>query len=279
MCYKFRMFIDSHCHLELEEYDEDRDEAIARALEAGISLMLTVGTEPRYFPKVAEIVRRYPSVYGAIGVHPHNAGEYSDAVEQEITAFLRRWNTAPGRSKIIGAQSKIIGYGEIGLDFFRNYAPREAQIEAFGRQIEVARAGGLPIIVHSRNAEKETIEILRDARLESHPTIVHCFSYGISTARTLLDMGMYLSIPGTVTYKNSGLADIIRYVPLERILSETDAPFLTPAPHRGKRNEPAFVHLVVAEIARIKQQQTEETAEALAATFCELFGIPIEEVR
>ncbi len=259
MCYKFDMFIDSHCHLEMEEYDEDRDRVVASALREGISSMLTVGTEQRYFAKVVEIAESYPCVLGAIGVHPHNAAAYSDALEQEIKAFL--------------AHPRIIGYGEIGLDFYRNYAPRDVQMTVFARQIEVARTAGLPIIIHSRNAAEETLGILREARLEGHSTIVHCYSYGIETARELLDMGMYLSIPGTVTYKNSGLPEVVRYVPLDRLLSETDAPFLSPQPYRGKRNQPAFVRLVVEEIARIKQGSIGETAQVLADTFLRLFNI------
>jgi TatD DNase family protein len=263
LCYKFHMFVDSHCHLEMDEYDQDRENVIALARQEGISSMLTVGTERRYFAKVLEIIESHPSVFGAIGVHPHNAAEYSDALESEIKGIL--------------THSKIVGYGEIGLDFYRNYAPQEVQMTVFRRQIEVARTADLPIIIHSRNARAETMNVLREAHLNGHPTIVHCYSYDIGTARDLLDMGMYLSIPGTLTYKTSLLPEIVRYVPLDRLLSETDAPFLSPHPHRGERNQPAFVRFVVEEIARIKEQSVAETARALSNTFHKVFSIPKEE--
>jgi TatD DNase family protein len=259
------MFVDSHCHLELEEYDDDRDRIIGLARDTGVSYMVTVGTEEQHFEKVVRIIDSYPTVYGAIGVHPHNAESYSDRLETIIKRFLHH--------------PKIIAYGEIGLDYYRDYSPRDAQIRAFERQIELARVDGLPIIVHSRNAKEETIGILKGAGLETHKTIIHCYSYDLDTARRLLDMGMYLSIPGTITYKNSGLTEIVGYVPLDRLLSETDAPFLTPQPHRGKRNQPAYVGLVVQEIARIKEMDVKETARVLGETFTRLFFVPEKEIR
>jgi len=265
ICYKFPMFVDSHCHLELEEYDGDLDRIIDLARETGVCCMVTVGTEERYFEKVLRIIDSYPGIYGAIGVHPHSAESYSDRLETTIKSLLHH--------------PKIVAYGEIGLDYYRDYSPRDIQIRAFERQIELARADGLPIIVHSRNAKEETIGILKGAGLEAHKTIIHCYSYDLDTARRLLDMGMYLSIPGTVTYKNSGLTEIVRYVPLSRLLSETDAPFLTPHPHRGKRNQPAYVALVVQEIARIKEMAVEETARVLGENFARLFLLPSEEVQ
>jgi TatD DNase family protein len=258
------MFVDSHCHLEIEEFDEDRDHVIDLALEQGVSNMLTVATEERYFAKVLEIVESHPAVYGVVGIHPHNAETYTDAVEDAIRRLL--------------VHPRIVGYGEIGLDFYRDYAPRDIQARVFRRQLEVARAADLPIIVHSRNARDETVDILKGARLDGHKTIIHCYSYDLETARKLLDMGMYLSIPGTITYKNSGLAEIVRYVPLEKLLSETDAPFLAPQPYRGKRNEPAFVKLVVKEIAQIKGLAIEETAMVLADTFAGLFLATQQEI-
>ncbi len=251
------MFVDSHCHLELEEYDDDRSEVIARALHAGVSQMVTVATEERYFARAIEIAETHHEVYAALGVHPHNSADYSDALEERIKGYL--------------AHPRIVGYGEIGLDFYRDYAPRDVQANAFRRQIEVARSAGLPIIVHSRNAKKETLGILIDANLRDHKTIIHCYSYDLETAKKMLDMGFFLSIPGTVTYKNSTLGDIVRYVPADRLLSETDAPFLSPQPFRGKRNEPAHVRLVAEEIARIKQMSIDEVSRLLADTFARIF--------
>ncbi len=251
------MFVDSHCHLEMEEYDEDRQAVIDRASGAGISCILTVGTEVRYFAKVVEIIEAYPHIYGAVGIHPHNAKDYSPEVEETITGYLHH--------------PKIVGYGEIGLDFYREYSPREVQIEAFRRQIELARLAGLPVIIHSRNARQETLEIVKEAHLEGHKTVVHCYSYDLDTAKQLLDMGIYLSIPGTVTYPDTRLTKIVRYAPIDRLLSETDAPFLTPVPKRGRRNEPALVRLVVEQMALIKERPVEEVASALTNTFKTVF--------
>ena len=251
------MFVDSHCHLEMEAYDEDRRAVIDRASGAGISCMLTVGTEVRYFPKVVEIIEAYPHIYGAVGIHPHNAKNYSPEIEETIKGYLHH--------------PKVVGYGEIGLDFYRDYSPRGLQIEAFRRQIELARLAGLPVIIHSRNARQETLEIVKEAHLEDHKTVVHCYSYDLATAKKLLDMGIYLSIPGTVTYPNTGLTKIVAYAPLDRLLSETDAPFLTPVPKRGKRNEPALVRLVVERMALLKEKPVEEVASALTDTFNTVF--------
>jgi TatD DNase family protein len=251
------MFSDSHCHLEMEEYDDDRASVVDRACDADLSYILTVGTEERYFDKVVEIIDHNDAIYGAVGIHPHNAATYSDKTEDVLRRFL--------------SHPKIVGCGEIGLDFFRDYAPRERQLEVFSRQIDVARAAGLPIIVHSRNARQETLEALQAAKLDGYPVVIHCYSYDLETAMSLVAMGAYLSIPGTVTYKNSGLADVVKQVPIERLLSETDAPFLTPQPKRGKRNEPAFVRLTVEEMARIRNMETDELAKALTANFVRLF--------
>ncbi len=251
------MFVDSHCHLEMEEYDEDREAVIDRASSAGISTMLTVGTEVRYFPRVVEIIEANPHIYGAVGIHPHNAKDYSPEVEEAVRRYLKH--------------PKVVGCGEIGLDFYRDYSPRDLQIEAFRRQIELARLAGLPVIIHSRNARQETLEVVKEAHRQVPKTVVHCYSYDLDTAKKLLDMGIYLSIPGTVTYPGTKLAKIIAYAPLDRLLSETDSPFLAPVPKRGRRNEPAFVKLVVERMAQILARPVEDVASALADTFKAVF--------
>jgi TatD DNase family protein len=251
------MFIDSHCHLELEEYDEDRDVVIERAHAAGVSLMLSVATERKYFPKLLEIVDKHQSVYGAIGLHPHNATDYGDEFERAV--------------KDMANHPKIVAYGEIGLDFFRNHSPRDVQLRVFQKQVEVARDLGLPVIIHSRDARDDTLRIIKETGLPGYPMVVHCYSYDLPTARELIELGAYLSIPGTVTYKKSGVAEIVTHLPLERLLSETDAPFLAPVPYRGKRNEPAFVRLAVDEIARAKGLSVDDVARRLADNFAGLF--------
>ncbi len=238
----------------MESFSKDRDQIIKKSADEGLKYILTVGTEERYFGKVAEIVNGNPMVYGAIGIHPHNSKDFNKNVAETIRVSLK--------------QRKFVGYGEIGLDFFKNYSPRDAQIKAFREQLAQAADEGLPIIVHSRNARTETLQILGEMYRKGSGGVIHCYSYDLETAKRLLDMGFYISIPGTITYRNAEeIAKVAGYIPDERILAETDAPFLTPHPHRGKRNVPYFVKLTIRRIAEIRRQET----EALAAKMCENF--------
>ena len=252
------MFVDSHCHLEMESYDVDRDKVIDRGIKAGLRYMLTVATEEKYFATALRLVHSYDIVYGALGIHPHNSHEFNDDLAEKIRGLF--------------SDERLVAYGEIGLDFYRNYAPKEMQIKAFRAQIELAKELLLPIIVHSRQARDETLRILIESDAAANGAVMHCFSYDLDTAKTLLDMGFHLSIPGTVTYKNaSSLREVVRYMPLERMLPETDAPFLTPEPHRGKRNEPSFVTLVVKQIAEALGRPVEEISPVLCDNFVRLF--------
>jgi len=252
------MFVDAHCHLEMESFDKDRDEIIAECFAEGLTYMLTVGTEERYFDKVIGLVERYPAIYGAMGIHPHNSGDFTDGLAARMKRFI--------------SHEKIVAYGEIGLDFFRDYAPRNTQKEAFRRQVDLALGAALPVIIHSRDAGEETIDILREFGNDPWEGVIHCYSYDLKTARRFLDMGFHISIPGTITYKNSGeLARVVQYVPVERLLSETDAPFLTPLPHRGKRNVPHMVKLTVARMAEVKSMAVEDLADSLCSNFVKLF--------
>ncbi len=253
------MFVDSHCHLEMEDFDKDRDRVIAGSIEEGLRFILTVGTEEKYFDKVAEIVDEYDCVYGALGIHPHNGNDFTADVKTRLASSLRR--------------PKMVALGEIGLDFFRNHSPRDAQIRAFEEQIATAQELDLPIIVHSRDAKDETLSILRNALADSVAKgVIHCFSYDLSTAKILIDMGFYISIPGTITYKNTDkLAEAVQYIPPDRLLVETDAPFLTPQPHRGKRNLPSYVKITTARLAAIRHMPLEQTTSHILDNFCTLF--------
>lgn len=252
------MFVDSHCHLEMEDFEKDREQVIQRSLREGLQYMLTVATEKSYFKKVVEIIEHYPAVYGAIGIHPHNSKDYNGQLEKIISTFLQN--------------KKIVAYGEIGLDFFKNYSPKESQINAFQIQLEAAKRAKLPVIIHSRNAKDETIQIMRNACDATLGGVIHCYSYDLSAAKIFLDMGFMISVPGTITYKNAyDLVDVVKYTPMERILAETDAPFLTPHPYRGRRNEPVFVKLTIEKIAQVKGKKIEETATQLAQNFEKLF--------
>ncbi|OPY77896.1 MAG: putative deoxyribonuclease YcfH [Syntrophorhabdus sp. PtaU1.Bin058] len=261
------MFVDSHCHLEMESFSQDREQVITKSIDEGLKYILTVGTEERYFEKVAEIMNTNPMVYGAIGIHPHNSTDFNKNVAETIRTCLK--------------QKKIVGYGEIGLDFFKNYSPRDAQIKAFREQLSLAADEGLPVIIHSRNARTETLQILGETYRNGNGGVIHCYSYDLETAKRLLDMGFFISIPGTITYRSAEeLTKVVEYIPDERILAETDAPFLTPHPHRGKRNVPYFVKLTVARIAEIRHQEIGELAATMCTNFTGLFlkdqEVPVE---
>jgi len=252
------MYIDSHCHLEMDAYDDDRKAVIEKSIQEGLQYILTVGTEKKHFNTVLEIIDKYPAVYGALGVHPHNSNELTPVVADNIRLCARH--------------DKIVGYGEIGLDFFKNYAPREAQIKAFREQLGLASELHLPIIVHSRNAREETFNILKESYRNGDGGVIHCYSYDLDYVKKFLDLGFYISIPGTITYRNTEeLAKVVEYVPDNRLLAETDAPFLTPHPHRGKRNVPYFVKLTIEKMAEIRSQDMLELGSAICDNFKSIF--------
>lgn len=252
------MYVDSHCHLEMDTYDNDRKAVIDKSIQEGLQYMLTVGTEEKHFKTVLEIIDKYSAVYGALGVHPHNSNEYTSVVADTIRFHAKH--------------PKIVGYGEIGLDFFKNYAPKESQIKAFREQLELAKELHLPIIVHSRNAKEETLNILKELYHDGNGGVIHCYSYDLDYAKKFLDMGFYISIPGTITYKNNEeLTRVVEFIPDDRILAETDAPFLTPHPHRGKRNVPYFVKFTIEKMAQIRRKDKEELASAMCDNFQKLF--------
>jgi TatD DNase family protein len=261
------MYVDSHCHLEIEEFDGDREQVIEQCLAEGLVSILTVGTEERYFDLVARITAQYSQIYGALGIHPHNAGDFSDEVKDRLKTAL--------------GGPKMVAVGEIGLDFFRNRSPENAQIKAFEEQIHLAGQLGLPVIIHSRDSYPQTLDVLSQSRRNlSSGGVIHCFSYDLESAKKFLDLGFFISIPGTITYtRNTALQDVVRYVPSDRILSETDAPFLTPQPHRGKRNVPYYVKITVARLAAIRNVDETALATQIHRNFEALFlkgreGVP-----
>jgi len=251
------MFVDSHCHLEMEDFHKDLEQVVKDCVDEGLEYILTVGTEESYFGRVRELIDRYPFIYGAIGIHPHNAKDFDDRVEGVIRQAARH--------------PKIVGYGEVGLDLFKNHSPREVQKRVFVRQLALAQELGLPIIVHSREAKKETLDILKSEYPGGYG-VIHCYSYDLAAAKEFLDMGFFISIPGTVTYKTAGgLRDVVRFIPADRLLAETDAPFLTPVPHRGKRNVPAYVKITIEAIARERRMEIKELAALMRDNFVTLF--------
>ena len=242
------MLIDSHAHLEMPDFKRDLEQVIQRAKESGVGYIFTVGTEKNDWKRALEIADSHPSIYAILGVHPHNAKEIDDETYRELKEHCRN--------------GKVKAYGEIGLDFFRNLSPRDIQLKRFREQIGLAKELGLPIVVHDREAHRETLEILKSEKAEECGGIIHCFSGDYEMARACMDMGFYISIPGSITFKNAeGFREIVNRIPLESLLVETDAPFLTPEPFRGKRNEPSYVRYTAQKVAGIKKISFEKVTE------------------
>jgi TatD DNase family protein len=254
------MFIDSHAHLELEDYDKDRDEVVQRAKDAGVEIIVTIGVDLADCRKAVALTDQYDGVYAAIGVHPHDV----KSIDNETYTAIKR----------LAQNDKVVAYGEIGLDFYRNLSPREIQFRRFGEQLDIAIELDLPIIIHERNAHEETYDILRKWPGKRRG-VIHCFSGDAALAKKFLDLGFYISIPGPVTFeKASKIQNVVRQVPLTSLLIETDAPFLTPQPHRGKRNEPAFVVNTAKKIAELKGVSVEEVGQVTSQNTKTLFRIP-----
>jgi TatD DNase family protein len=254
------MLIDSHAHLEMPEFKKDLEEVLQRAKEAGVQIIFTVGTEQRDWGRALEIANAHPWVYAILGVHPHNAKEIDDS-------------TYPTLKKICRGE-KVRAFGEIGLDFFRNHSPRDVQVKRFREQIGLAKELKLPIVVHDRDAHEETLEALRSERADDCGGIIHCFSGDLDMARKCMDMGFCISVPGSITYKNAeSFQKIVRELPLDSLLVETDAPFLTPVPFRGKRNEPGYVRYTAQKVAEIKKIPFEKVAEATTENALRVFRL------
>ncbi|HVG39581.1 MAG TPA: TatD family hydrolase [Pyrinomonadaceae bacterium] len=261
------MFVDSHAHLDGPEYDADRDEVLERARGFGVRAFLTVGTgEPHgeNFARARRLAEAHPDVYFAVGVHPHDARHYDEAAGELIRSHL---TSGP----------KAVGLGEIGLDYHYDHSPREIQRDAFVRQLNLARELRLPVIIHSREADEETVKILADHWTEPpRPGLMHCFGGGVSMAEQLLARGFYFSFAGNVTFKKAEtLREAARLIPLDRLLIETDCPYLSPVPLRGKRNEPAHVVHTARFLAELKGLSLAELAQATTRNFAQLFHLNI----
>ncbi len=255
-----RMLIDSHAHLEMAEFEKDLEEVIRRAKESGVEYIFTVGTERNDWKRALEIANSHPRIYAILGVHPHNAKEIDDRTYSTLKGLCRN--------------EKVRAYGEIGLDFFRDHSPRDVQMKRFREQIALARELLLPIVIHDRDAHRETLDILKSEKADQCGGIIHCFSGDYPMAKQCLDMGFYISVPGTITFKNAGeFQEIVKKVPLESLLVETDAPFLAPVPFRGKRNEPGFVRYTAQKIAEIKRISFEKVAEITTRNALRVFRI------
>ncbi|MCK4782233.1 MAG: TatD family hydrolase [Desulfobacteraceae bacterium] len=254
------MLIDSHAHLDMQQFDEDRQKILERAASGGLTHILTVGTDLDSSLAAVALAQEYDLIYAAVGYHPHNA----QGCDFQKLDKLARMTSEP----------KVVAWGEIGLDFFRNLSPPEDQLKVFSRQLEMANDLNLPVIIHDREAHKDIFAILKKLGKREKRGVIHCFSGDIDLAKDFIELGYYISIPGTVTYKKaSQVKEVACGIPLERMLVETDAPFLAPVPKRGKRNEPLFVTYTAQEIARIRNIEFKEVARATAQNAKDLFGL------
>ena len=254
------MLIDSHCHLDYLAREGEIDPVVERARAAGVSGMLTISTTLSGFPTVRAIAERYDDVWCSVGVHPHEAAEEGQKEADHLVNLTDH--------------SKVVGIGETGLDYFYEHSPREAQQASFRAHIAAARRTGLPVIVHTRDAEADTIAILAE-EMAAGPFsgVIHCFSSDRSLAEAALALGLYISVAGIVTFKKAeAIREAVAAVPLEKLLVETDAPYLSPVPLRGKRNEPAHVVHTAAKLAEIKGLSAETLAAATRENFHRLFA-------
>jgi TatD DNase family protein len=255
------LLIDSHAHLDMPAFDADRGEVISRAQAAGVDLILEIAGSDIAKGSLdigLGLAEEHDLIYSAIGVHPHEANIYDPALEARLLESTRR--------------EKVIGWGEIGLDYHYDYSPRDVQRRVFAIQIELARQASLPVIVHTREAEEDTIAILREHK--GVTGVLHCFTGTQALADAALELGLLISFSGVVTFKNSKeLRAVAASVPLDRMLVETDSPYLAPVPFRGRRNEPAYVRQTAAALASLHDVAIEEVGAQTSANFIRLFGI------
>jgi len=258
------VLVDSHCHLDFPDFATEREAIVARARSAGVETMLTIGTRLDEFATVRAIAEAHNEIWCSVGVHPHEAKDYAALAPQQLVA--------------LAAHPKVVGIGETGLDFHYDLSPRDIQERLFRTHIAASRETGLPLIIHAREADGEVAGILDEER--PPPGVMHCFSSGRPLAEAALALGFYISISGIVTFRNAEeLRAIVRDVPLDRLLVETDAPYLAPAPYRGKRNEPAYVAATAAAVAELKGIELQHLAATTSANFFRLFGKASAPVR
>jgi TatD DNase family protein len=252
--------VDSHCHLDFPDFDGEREALLARARERGVERFVTISTRVRRFDTLKALTETHDDVFASIGTHPHNAAEEPDVTVEELVAIAE-------------AEPKVVAIGEAGLDYHYDKSPRDEQAKGFRRHIEAARRTGLPLVIHAREADEDIAAILEEEMTRGPFTaVLHCFSSGADLARRGLALGLYVSFSGIATFKSAeAIRDVAREVPLERILVETDAPYLAPQPHRGRRNEPAFVADTASILADAIGIEADRLGEITTENFYRLF--------
>ncbi len=252
--------IDTHCHLDISPLERDVDKVIENASYAGVKRMITIGIDLMSSVAAVELASNYEQVYAAVGVHPHDASTFSPRLADELISMAQ-------------SHDKVVAWGEIGLDYAKNYSARPVQHDAFDEQLELAIELDLPVIIHDREAHEDIFDILslKKGRIRG---VIHCFSGNKDWAKKFLDLDFYLSFTGVITFKNaSNLREVVKYCPLDRIMVETDSPFLAPVPVRGKINQPAYVYFVAQKIAELKECSIKEVAKCTTQNAEVLFGL------
>ena len=251
--------IDSHCHLDFKDFDGLRDEMVAEAREAGLHTIVNIGVDLETSKSSVALAEKYDMIYATVGVHPHDAKTWNDDVKKELAA--------------LAGHDKVKAIGEIGLDFYRDHSPRPAQKQVFHEQLKMAAELKLPIVIHTREAFEETLEIVKDFAPSLTGGVFHCFPGDIDDAYRVFELGFIISVGGVITFKNSRMARVAAEVPLENIMLETDAPYIAPEPFRGKTNHPAFVvhsGRKLAELKKISYNEVEKITDRTARKFFKL---------
>jgi TatD DNase family protein len=253
-----QLLVDTHCHLYHRDYDADREAVIARAAAAGVAQMVVIGYDLSSSEAAVRLANGDPRLFATVGIHPHDAATLDEV--------------ALGRLRQLAADPRVVAVGEIGLDFYRNLSPREHQERAFRVQVELARELALPIVLHTRESDAEVLALLEEWREGDYRGILHCFGNDAATAERAFELGLHVGIGGVLTFKNArALQETVRSLPLDRIVLETDCPYLAPHPFRGKRNEPAYVPLIAAKLAELHERPVEEVAATSTANARRLF--------
>jgi TatD DNase family protein len=270
--------IDTHCHLEMDEFNGDREEVIRRARDAGVITLITIGSNLKGNKGAIELSEKYEAIYAAVGIHPHDAKDFTEEIFNQLKAWTEKSNpTSPpfnsSLTKGVGQMDgKVVAIGEIGLDYHYDNSPREIQKEVFKRQLSLAKETGLPVVIHSREAKKNTLEIVRESGMDKG--VFHCFSGDMDMAEEVMAMGFHISIAGPVTFKNAKkLVEIAKFIPDDFLLIETDAPYLTPEPFRGRRNEPSYLVHIAKTIAELREISMEDLARITTLNARRLFGV------
>ncbi|AZR74425.1 hydrolase TatD [Anoxybacter fermentans] len=256
------MLIDTHAHLDFPKFKNDQAEVIQRAKEAGIEYIFNIGADERSSKASVALARKYPQIYAAVGVHPHDAKD----VTGDTLRLLRD----------LAQEKKVRAIGEIGLDYHYDFSPRDIQQRVFRAQLRLAHELKLPVIIHSREADEDTMRILKEEEVDKLGGIMHCFAGDLKMAEECLKLNLKLAFGGVITFPNAKTArEVVKAIPLEHLLLETDSPYLTPVPYRGKRNEPAYVRYVAEKVAKIKGVELEEVAQVTTRTAKEIFKIEV----